>query len=309
MSDKLELLNVIRQNRQNFSKGQRKMADYILANYEKAAFFTAQELGSAVGVSESTVVRFPAAIGLSGYPQLQKALSGMVREKLRSIERIEIADGKMKQEQVLDNVMKSDAEKIRLTLDGIDRNAFAMAVEDIINAKHVYVVGVRSCAPIASFLAYYLGIARPDVHQVKSTNSSEMFEQMIRLEREEVVIGISFPRYSMLTLKAMEYANDSNAKVITVTDSKHSPMNMYSSCNLFARSDMASVVDSLVAPLSLINALIVAVSLKKNNEVIGNIEKLDRILYDYHFEGDEINLLDEDVLTELKKISGEKITE
>lgn len=304
MSDQLELLNTIRQNRNSMSKGQKKLADYILSNYEKAAFFTAMELGKMVGVSESTVVRFPAAIGLSGYPALQKALSDMVQEKIHSIERIEIAEGLMSQDQVLDNVLNADAEKIRLTLDGIDRSAFALAVEAIIHAKHVYVVGVRSCAPLAAFLSYYLGIARADVIQVESTNSSELFQQMIHLEQDDAVIGISFPRYSMLTLKAMEYANDTNAHVITITDSKHSPMNMYSSCNLFARSDMASVVDSLVAPLSLINALIVAVSLRKNSEVIDNIEKLDQILYDYHFDNDEINLLNENVLMELKKISG-----
>ncbi|MDD3241090.1 MAG: MurR/RpiR family transcriptional regulator [Lachnospira sp.] len=304
MGGNLELLNVIRQKRDGMSKGQKRLADYILANFEKAAFFTAMELGKTVGVSESTVVRFPSALGMTGYPQLQKELSSMVQEKIHSIERIEIAEGSMQQEQVLDNIMNADAEKIRLTLDGIDRHAFAMAVDDIIRAKHVYVVGVRSCSPLASFLAFYLNVARPDVIHVQSTNSSEMFEQMIHLQADDVVIGISFPRYSMLTLKAMEYANDTNAKVITITDSKHSPMNMYSSCNLFARSDMASVVDSLVAPLSLINALIVAVSLKKNKDVIGNIEKLDQILYDYHFESDEINLLDEDVMTELKRISG-----
>ena len=301
----MELLNIIRQKEADFSKGQKKLAEYVLNNYEKAAFLTALELGQAVGVSESTVVRFASCIGLSGYPEFQRKLADMVQEKIHSIERIEIAGGMMPQEKVLDNVMKADSDKIMLTLEAIDRNAFSVAVEDILSAENVYVVGVRSCAPLALFLGYYLKLVRKGVIQVVSTNTSEIFEQMIHVSAKDVVIGISFPRYSMKTLKAMEFANDRNAKVITITDSKHSPMNMYSSCNLFARSDMASIVDSLVAPLSVINALIVACCLKCNEEVIHNLEELEGVLYNYQFgDSDEINLLDENVLSELKKMSG-----
>lgn len=301
----MELLNIIRQKEADFSKGQKKLAEYVLNNYEKAAFLTALELGQAVGVSESTVVRFASCIGLSGYPEFQRKLADMLQEKIHSIERIEIAGGTMPQEKVLDNVMKADSDKIMLTLEAIDRNAFGVAVEDILSAENVYVVGVRSCAPLALFLGYYLKLVRKGVIQVVSTNTSEIFEQMIHVSAKDVVIGISFPRYSMKTLKAMEFANDRNAKVITITDSKHSPMNMYSSCNLFARSDMASIVDSLVAPLSVINALIVACCLKCNEEVIHNLEELEGVLYNYQFgDGDEINLLDENVLSELKKMSG-----
>ncbi len=307
MNTELGLLNLIRKNRDGFSKGQKKLADYILNNYEKAAFLTAMQLGQAVGVSESTVVRFSYELGLSGYPEFQKKLADMVQEKIHSIERIEIAGGTMPQEQVLDNVCKADADKILLTLESIDRQAFKLAVDDILGAERVYIIGLRSCAPLATFLAYYLKLIRQDVIQVESSNTSELFEQMLRVSENDVVIGISFPRYSMRTLKAMEFANNRSAKVISITDSKHSPMNMYSSCNLFARSDMASIVDSLVAPMSVINSLIVAMCLKRNEQVISNLETLENIIGDYSYEdNDEINLLNENILAELKKMSGEE---
>lgn len=307
MDTELGLLNIIRKNRDGFSKGQKKLADYILNNYEKAAFLTAMQLGQVVGVSESTVVRFAYGLGFSGYPEFQKKLADMVQEKIHSIERIEIAGGTMPQEQVLDNVMKADADKILLTLETIDRNAFKLAVEDILCAERVYVIGLRNCAPLAAFLTYYLKLIRQDVIQVESSNTSELFEQMLRVSERDVVIGISFPRYSMRTLKAMEFANNRNAKVISITDSKHSPMNMYSSCNLFARSDMASIVDSLVAPMSVINSIIVALCLKCNEQVISNLEMLENIISDYSYEdNDEINLLDENILAELKKMSGDE---
>ena len=300
------LLNLIRQKQPDLSKGQKKLAQYIINNYEEAAFMTAFELGQKVEVSESTVVRFAYSLGMSGYPEFQRELAQLVREKFKSIQRIEIAGGDMPKEQVIDNVMKADAEKINLTLESIDKAAFSVAIEDILEADNVYVVGVRSCAPLAAFLTYYLKIIRNNVFQVESSNTSELFEQMLHISERDVVIGISFPRYSMRTLKAMEFANNRNAKVIAITDSKHSPMNLYSSCNLFARSDMASIVDSLVAPLSVINALIVALCIEKNETVVANLEMLERIMSDYSYEdNDEINLLDENMLMQLKKMSGE----
>lgn len=305
METEIGLLNTIRQKKNTMSKGQKRLAEYILNNYEKAAFLTAMQLGHQVGVSESTVVRFACALDFSGYPEFQHRLAGMVQEKIHSIERIEIAGGQMPQEQVLDNVMRADADKINLTLEAIDRSAFGIAVEDILNADSVYVIGVRSCAPLASFLTYYLRLIREKVVQVTSSNTSELFEQMLHVSSEDVVIGISFPRYSMRTLKAMEFANNRSAKVIAITDSKHSPMNMYSSCNLFARSDMASIVDSLVAPMSVINALIVALCLRQNETVIQNLETLEKVILDYEYESnDDINLLDDNILAELKKMSG-----
>lgn len=307
MDVEVGILNLLRKSREGMSKSHKKIVDYILNNYEKAAFLTAKELGQAVGVSESTVVRFAYSMGISGYPKFQEMLAGIVQEKIHSIERIEIAEGTMLQEQVLDNVLTADADKIMLTLESIDRNAFKIAVETIKNARNVYVVGVRSCAPLASFLSYYLKIIRGNVTQIESSNMTELFEQMIHISPEDVVIGISFPRYSMRTLKAMEFANNQNAKVISITDSRHSPMNMYSSCNLCARSDMASIVDSLVAPLSVINSLIVALCLSCNEKVIGNLEMLENVMLDYRYaDNDEINLLDDNILAELKKMSGEE---
>lgn len=307
MDSEMGVLNIIRKNMVNFSKGQKKLADYILNNYEKAAFLTAFQLGQAVGVSESTVVRFAMNIGMSGYPEFQRKMADMVQEKIHSIERIQIAGTSMPKELVLDNVMRADAEKIKLTLESVDRNAFEMTVDDIISAENVYVIGVRNCAPLASFLTYYLKIIRRNVIFVESSNMNELFEQLLHVDSKDVVIGISFPRYSMRTLKAMEFANNRNAKVIAITDSKHSPINMYSSCNLFARSDMASIVDSLVAPMSVINALIVALCLRCDNDVINNLELLENVISDYSYsDNDEINMLDENILAELKKMSGDK---
>ena len=304
MNSSLELLNIIRKKREGLSKGQKKIADYVLNNYEKAAFLTALELGNEAGVSESTVVRFASALGLSGYPEFQRKLAGMVQEKIHSIERIEVAGGAMPRDQVLNNVLKVDASKILLTLESIDRHAFDLAVTDILNARHVYVIGLRSCGPLASFLTYYLKLVREGVTQIMSSNTNEILEEIIHISHEDVVIGISFPRYSMKTLKAMEFANDRNARIIAITDSKHSPMNMYSSCNLFARSDMASIVDSLVAPLSVINALIVALCLARNEDVIKNLETLESVLENYQQgDNDDINLLDENMYEELKKMS------
>ena len=229
---------------------------------------TAAKLGEVVGVSESTVVRFATHLGYKGYPEFQRALEELVRNKLNSVQRMEVTYGRISQSKILESVLQSDAERIKETLNRIDDNAFELAVDTILNAKRIYIVGIRSCAPLASFLAFYLNMMFDDVHLLSTNSSSELFEQMVRISKDDVIIGISFPRYSMRTLKAMEFANNRSAKVITITDSVHSPMNLYSSCNLIAKSDMASIVDSLVAPLSVINALIVALCMKKQGEVV-----------------------------------------
>ena len=242
----------------SLSKGQKILATYITDNYDKAVFLTAAKMGQVVGVSESTVVRFATHLGYKGYPEFQKALEEMVRNKLNSIQRMEVTYGRISQSHILETVLQSDQEKIKDTLEHIDEHAFELAVDTIIKAKHIYIVGIRSCAPLAAFMAFYFNLMFENVTLLQTNNSSELFEQMVRISKDDVIIGISFPRYSMRTLKAMEFANNRNAKVITLTDSVHSPMNLYSSCNLIARSDMASIVDSLVAPLSVINALIVA---------------------------------------------------
>ena len=181
-------------------------------------------------------------------------------------------------------------------MEGIDHEAFEMAVDTILNARRVYVVGIRSCAPLASFLSFYLNLICDNVTAVHTNSSSEIFEQLLRIDEEDVIVGISFPRYSMRTLKALEFASNRKAKVITITDSVHSPMNLYSSCNLIARSDMASIVDSLVAPLSVINALVVALCMKKQKEVITTLEALEDIWDEYQvYSGDELNMVGDTV--------------
>ena len=249
-----------------------------------------------VGVSESTVVRFATALGYSGYPAFQKALEEMVRTRLNSIQRMEVTYGRITQGEILASVLQSDIEKIKLTMESIDHEAFELAVETILKARKVYVVGIRSCAPLASFLSFYLNLLCEDVTAVSTNSASEIFEQLLRIGEEDVIIGISFPRYSMRTLKALEFASNRKAKVITLTDSIHSPMNLYSSCNLIARSDMASIVDSLVAPLSVVNALVVALCMKKQKEVVSTLEMLEEIWDEYQvYSGDELDKVSDKV--------------
>lgn len=287
----------------SLSKGQKILATYITDNYDKAVFLTAAKMGQVVGVSESTVVRFATHLGYKGYPEFQKALEEMVRNKLNSIQRMEVTYGRISQSHILETVLQSDQEKIKDTLEHIDEHAFELAVDTIIKAKHIYIVGIRSCNPLAAFMAFYFNLMFENVTLLQTNNSSELFEQMVRISKDDVIIGISFPRYSMRTLKAMEFANNRNAKVITLTDSVHSPMNLYSSCNLIARSDMASIVDSLVAPLSVINALIVALCMKKQGEVAKTLETLEDIWNEYQvYENDEINYIDDKIKMRYAKL-------
>lgn len=293
MSNTEHLLSKMNVQYQNFSKGQKKLAAYIKENYDKAAFLTAAKLGETVGVSESTVVRFATHLGYKGYPEFQRELEELVRNKLNSIQRMEVTYGKVPQSEILDTVLHSDIDKIKMTLEAVDHEAFNLAVETILSAKNIYVVGIRSCAPLAEFLAFYLNLIFDGVRLLNTNSASELFEQMIRIGENDVIIGISFPRYSMRTLKTLEFANNRNAKVITLTDSIHSPMNLYSSCNLIARSDMASIVDSLVAPLSVINALVVALSMRKQKTVVATLEALEKIWDEYQvYNNDEINMAD-----------------
>ena len=293
-----ELLIRMEEKYKKMTKGQKRLADYVTENYDKAVFLTAARLGEVVGVSESTVVRFATQLGYKGYPGFQKALEELVRNKLNSIQRMEVTYGRISQSEILETVLQSDIEKIKLTLTGIDQKAFELAIDTILSAKRIYVVGIRSCAPLASFLCFYLNLVCENVTAVNTNSSSEIFEQLIRINEEDVIIGISFPRYSMRTLKALEFASNRKAKVITLTDSVHSPMNLYSSCNLIARSDMASIVDSLVAPLSVINALVVALCMKKQKEVVNTLETLEQIWGEYQvYSKDELNQVD-DTLTE-----------
>lgn len=265
----------------SMSKGQKRLANFIMNHYDQAVFMTAAKLGKQVDVSESTTVRFAVLLGYEGFPQFHNALQEHVMTKLNSVQRMEVSFGRIEQTRILDTVLQSDIDKIKMTLEQTDREAFSRAVDMILEAEHIYIVGIRSCAPLAGFLSYYMNQILPNVRLVGAGSYSELFEEIIRINEKDVIIGISFPRYSQRTLKAMEFAGNQKAKVITITDSVHSPMNQHSTCNLIARSDMASIVDSLVAPLSLINALLVALCMKSQNEVLHTLETMERIWDEY----------------------------
>lgn len=297
MEFRIDVMSQINEKFAKMSKGHKKIATFIMDHYEQAAFMTAAKLGETVGISESTVVRFATKLGYEGFPEFQDALADWVKNKLNTVQKMGAKYGKSTQSEILTSVLTADMEKISDTIEHVDPHAFETAVESIINARNIYVVGLRSCEPLARMMQFYLNMIRGNVHLVCSSNTSEMFEQMIRVNEKDVVIGISYPRYSMRTLKMIEFANDRNAKVITMTDSIHSPMCLYSSCNLMARTDMVSIVDSLVAPLSLINALVVALCLKRPNDVKKHLEALEHVWDNYQvYQKDEINFLDETTL-------------
>lgn len=264
-----------------FSKGQKLIARYIIENYDKAAFMTASKLGSTVGVSESTVVRFSTELGYDGYPKLQKALQELIRIKLTAVQRIEVTNNRIGDQDILRTVMMSDIEKLRLTLEDIKREDFDAVVDAILGAKKIYILGVRSSAALTSFLGFYFNLMFENVRLVHTTSVSEMFEQILKVTPDDVVIGISFPRYSSRTVKALQYAHDRGAKVVAITDSMFSPLVSNATHCLIARSDMASFVDSLVAPLSVINALIVALGMKKKKETYDTFERLEQIWDEY----------------------------
>ena len=303
MSNTNDLTSRINERYSSMSKGQKLLAGYITDYYDKAVFLTAAKLGETVGVSESTVVRFAVHLGYTGYPELQQSLEEMVRGKLSAIQHTEVSYGRIGRSGVLESVLRADMEKIKGTLEKIDRHAFQLAVDTILSARRIYVAGIRSCAPLAAFLAFYLNFMFDNVTNLQTNSSSELFEQMVRIGREDVIIGISFPRYSMRTLKALEFANNRSAKVITLTDSVHSPMNLYSSCNLIADSDMISIADSLVAPLSVINALITALCIRRQDEVAGTLDALEDIWEEYQFYGnDELDYIDDTLKMHYAKI-------
>lgn len=295
IENRYDIITRINEHYGKMSKGQKAISAFIYDHYDQAVFMTAARLGETVGVSESTVVRYAMFIGYNGYPEFQRDLEDWVQNKINSVQKIGAKYGKSSQSEILTSVLQADIEKLQDTIHKLDPVAFETAVNIILEAKTVYVMGVRSCEPLAEFLNFYLNMIRGSVVLLKTTSVSETFEQMIRIDEQDAMIGISFPRYSMRTLKAMEFANDRNAKVIAVTDSVHSPMNLYSSCNLLARSDMVSIVDSLVAPLSVINALVVAMCLKRPEEVKDNLKNLEEAWNNYQvYLNDEINFIDEE---------------
>jgi len=267
----------IKNSMSGMSKGHKSIASYILENYEKASFMTAASLGNITGVSESTVVRFAVELGYDGYPHLQKALQEIIRNRLTNVQRMEVITSKINEGDVLKYVIQADIEKLRQTADQLDNSEFLAAVETIAKADKIYILGARSCSSLASFLGFYLNLIFKDVKIISTSSASETFEQLFRVGKGDAVIAISFPRYSSRTVKAVSYAASGGADVIAITDSKESPIIPYATHSLIARSDMSYFVDSLVAPLSIINAIIVALVLKNKDTVRNTFEELENI--------------------------------
>ena len=276
-----DLLSHIKQQYGGFSKGQKRIADYVLAHYDKAAFMTAAKLGNVTGVSESTVVRFATELGYDGYPGLQRALQEMIRNKLTSIQRMDIAGERIGAEEVLDKVLALDIEKIRQTLEETSRDDFRQAALAIAEAKNIYIIASGSASAVAKLLHYYFSLMFGNVHFIDGASTSAMFQQIMRIDQHDVMIGLSFPRYSKHTSRAFDYASDCGAKIIAITDAQSSPLVKKANYTLLARSEMASFVDSLVAPLSLVNALIVAVGIHCREQVADVFQKLEYIWDEY----------------------------
>lgn len=276
-----DILTLMQKNIASFSKGQRTLAKYITESYDKAAFMTASRLGKAVGVSESTVVRFAVELGYNGYPEMQKAMQDMVLNRLTSVQRIEVASDRLGNQDVVTSVLQSDADKLRQTAEILDRGEFRAAVQAILNGKRIYVLGARSAAPLASFLGYYLQFMFRNVHLVTVSGCSEMFEKVIDIDADDVVVAFSFPRYSAATAKGAQYCRSVGAKVIGITDSRLSPLGENSDYVLQAKSDMVSLVDSIVAPLSVVNALLVALASGREHSLAKTFDALEQVWEEY----------------------------
>jgi DNA-binding MurR/RpiR family transcriptional regulator len=273
--DNIDLLAKLNQDYKKLSKGQKKLATYILENYDRAAFITASKMGRTVGVSESTVVRFAYSLGYDGYPEMQKALQEMIRNRLTTAQRIQLTS-EIDSNDILKTVLKADINNLRTTMESVDCDAFANAVEAILKAGHVYIIGLRSAYPLAKFFSYYLGNMIENVITV-NLEMREVDEQIFNIGSNDLCIGISFIRYSKRTAEGMAYAKSKNAKLIAITDSRSAPIAEISDCTLVAKCDMVSFPDSLVAPLSLINALIVAVGMRKKDVISERFEQLEGI--------------------------------
>ena len=277
-----DILAVLEEKSHTFSKGQRRIATYISEAYDKAAFMTASILGKTVGVSESTVVRFAVELGYDGYPSMQKAMQEMVLNRLTSVQRIEVTNDRIGDQDVLSMVFQMDAEKLRKTNETVDREAFRASVQAMQKARKIYILGVRSASMLASFLGYYLNYMFGNVHLVTTSGASEMFEKLVGVSKDDVVVAFSFPRYSTATVKGVQYCRSVGARVIGITNSHLSPLGMNSDHVLVAKSDMVSLVDSLVAPLSVVNAIIVALAADREKEIAETFGKLERVWEEYN---------------------------
>ena len=281
-SDRNDLLALLDEKFDDFSKGHKLISNYIKNHFEKAAFLTAAKLGEAVGVSEATVVRFAVQIGYNGYPKLQQVLRELIKTKLTAAQRLEISQSSIDESNIIKSVLISDINKLKTTLAEVDRKSFNIIVEEILKANKVYILGVRSSAPLAAFLAFYLNLILEDVKLVNTNSFSEMFEQLINIKKGDIAFSISFPRYSKRTIRATEFIKKQGALTVAMTDSIHSPLAKAADMHMLARSDMASFIDSLVAPLSLINALIVSIGTRRKSIVFDNLNKLEKIWDEYN---------------------------
>ena len=276
-----DILAQIGRESHKFSKGQRMISRYISENYDKAAFMTAGKLGETVGVSESTVVRFASELGYDGYPGMRRAMQEMIRNRLTAVQRIEVARQQIDGGNLLDAVLSADMEKLRITLEEVNKDDFNRAVDEILKARTIYIVGMRSSTSLASFMGFYLNLLLDNVRLVHDTSVSEVYEQVFRIHEGDVFIGISYPRYSSRTIKAMQFAKSTGATAIGITDGESSPFVGLADINLFAKSDMVSFLDSLVAPMSLINALVVAVGYRRPETLSETFSRLESIWSHY----------------------------
>ena len=276
-----DFLTLMEEHAPTFSKGQKRIAQYITEAYDKAAFMTASRLGKNVGVSESTVVRFAVDLGFDGYPSMQKAMQEMVRNRLTSVQRIEVATEQIDGEKIIDSVMAADSERVRSTLESVDREEFDRAVNAIVNAKKVYIIGTRASSSLATFFGYYMSLIMENVAVVQDTAVSEVYEQLFRVGEGDVVIGITFPRYSSKTVAAMKYAKARGAATIGITDCEASPLYGIADVNLYARSDMVSFIDSLVAPMSLLNALLAEIGFRSRENISETFRRLEDVWSEY----------------------------
>ena len=277
-----DILATIQNEMSTFSRGQKQIANFILESYDKAAFMTASKLGKTVNVSESTVVRFAAELGFEGYPQMQAAMQETVRVRMTTVQRMEAVNDRFREGEILDTVLTADAEKIRATLETIDREAFRRSAELILHARNIYLMGMRSSAILAEFLNYYFGLLFDNVRLIRPASGSEIFEHLMKVHEDDVVIAISFPRYTTGIVNAVEYVSTTGAKVIAITDSTSSPLVPYATEILIAKSEMASFVDSLVAPMSIVNALVAYIGKIKHAEITQTLERLENVWKEYN---------------------------
>ncbi len=286
-----DFFKLLKEKTPGFSKGQRRIAQYILESYDKAAFMTASKLGKTVGVSESTVVRFAMELGFDGYPTMQKAMQEMVVNRLTSVQRIEVTNDRIGDQDVVSAVLQSDMELLRKTSERLDRNEFRTAVDTLLKARRIYVLGVRSTAALANFFGYYMNFMFSDVHVVTASGAHEMFEKIVSVGPEDAVVAFSFPRYSTTLAKGVRYCRNTGATVIGLTDSRMSPLGQNCDHVLLAKSDMLSLVDSLAAPLSVTNALLVALAAEREQELARNFGNLENIWEEYNVYEKQVDTL------------------